>query len=78
MNNPLKVSETIRLPSERQLAGMLCLWNDITPVDPIDGSENWWAFGDIARAMLAGVTGGRVEDSARVERRLEEGRDGKA
>jgi hypothetical protein len=61
MSEPLKVSDTIRLPTEAQLAGMLCVWNHMATEDPIDGSQNWWAFSEIARAMLGGVTGGRTE-----------------
>lgn len=47
--------------NEHQLAGLLCILNDIAADDPDDGSPNWWMFAADARKMLATVDYERYE-----------------
>ena len=51
--NPLETAKPMKMFTEEQLASLLCILNNIQPVDDMDGSPNWWMFSNKAKAMIA-------------------------
>ena len=39
------------VPTIKGMAYFLCIINRMSAVEPVDGSQNWWVFNDIAERM---------------------------